>query len=406
MDNKVVITGLNMITSLGLDYRSSWKNLIAGKSGVKKIYLFDPMKQQTQIAAQISNDFNDYSKQFIKKRIAKQMTRVTKMCYVCANEAVNDSKIDFESFDKTRCAVVLGTVGTGNNSVERAMSTDNKIIKEMNNSMSAWISLKYKFEGPNFTVSTACASSAYAIAMGYDLIKYDKADVVIVGGADSIVNPEEIDGFNDLYALSTQNNNPEKACCPFTENRDGFVIGEGAGILILESETSAKSRKAKIYSELAGYGITSESYNIMAPMKDGEGMMKTMKLALKNAGVKEEDVDYINAHGTSTVLNDKFETMAIKKIFGKNAYNIPVSSSKSMLGHTIGAAGAIEAVITTLSIDVETLTPTINYNVPDPELDLDYVPNKSRTSKIRCAVSNSFAFGGHNASLVIKKYEE
>jgi 3-oxoacyl-[acyl-carrier-protein] synthase II len=325
------------------------------------------------------------------------------MCYVCATDAVRHAAIDFETQDKLRCAVILGVVSTADTSAEKGTTPKNKVLKSMNNAMSAWISLEYKLRGPNFTVASACASSAYAIGIGYDMIKNGMADIVITGGADSTINREEIEGFNELYALSV-NNDPEKACCPFSKDRDGFVIGEGAGIMILESEKSALKRKAVIYAELAGYAISSEAYNIMAPMKDGEGIAQTIEDALKNAGVKPGEVDYINAHGTSTTLNDKYETMAIKKVFGDHAVNIPVSSTKSMIGHTIGAAGAIEGVVTVMSIYHDMITPTIHLDIPDPELDLDYVPNQARQKAISCAVSNSFAFGGHNASLIFKKY--
>ena len=274
----------------------------------------------------------------------------------------------------------------------------------MTNSMSAWISMEYQLMGPNFVVNTACASSAYAISLGYEMIKNNQADLVIVGGADSIVNFEEIEGFNSLYALSVENEMPDKASKPFSKNRDGFVIGEGAGIMILESETSAKKRNAKIYAEIAGYAITSEGYNIMAPMKDGEGMAYTMEKAIQHAGIYKEEVDYINAHGTSTELNDRYETMAIKRVFGNHAYKIPVSSSKSMIGHTISAAGVIEGIITIMSIQNSLLTPTINLDIPDPDLDLDYVPNKAREAVINVALSNSFGFGGHNATIVYRKY--
>jgi 3-oxoacyl-[acyl-carrier-protein] synthase II len=403
MSKRVVITGMNIITPLGLNLKSSWENMVAGRNGVKQITLFDPSGLQTRIAAQVSDEFEEYSPAFIRKRNADQMTRITRMCYVCASVAVKEAEIDFESLDKSRCAVILGVVSTADTSSEKGTTPKNKVLKSMNNAMSAWISLEYKLRGPNFTVSAACASSAYAIGIGYDLIKNGVADIVITGGADSIINREEIEGFNELYALSV-NNDPGKACCPFSKDRDGFVIGEGAGIMILESEESARKRNARIYAELAGYAISSEAYNIMAPMKDGEGIVQTIEAALKNAGVKPEEVDYINAHGTSTTLNDRYETMAIKKVFGEHAVKIPVSSTKSMIGHTIGAAGVIEGVVTVMSIYHDTLTPTINLDVPDPELDLDYVPNRSRRQKIACALSNSFAFGGHNASLVFKKY--
>lgn len=399
-----MITGVNVISSLGLDLTTNWENLLDGKSGVKKITLFDPSDLQTQIAAQVPDEFEQYSTARIKKRLARQMTRVTRMCYVCAKDAVEQSQIDFENFDKTRCAVILGVVNTGNSSVEKGTDLKNVILKNMNNAMSAWISLEYGLKGPNYTVATACSSSGYAMGLGYDLIKSGQADVVITGGADSIINPEEIAGFNELYALSIENDPPEKASRPFSKNRDGFVIGEGAGIIILESEKSAKARNAKVYAELAGYGISSEGYNIMAPEKDGEGMAFTMELAIKNAGIAKNDIHYINAHGTSTTLNDRYETMAIKKVFGDQAYNIPVSSNKSMVGHTVGAAGGIEGAFTVMSVLNNQIPPTINLDESDPELDLDYVPNKYREKEVNVALSNSFAFGGHNVTLVFKKY--
>jgi len=403
LHKRVVITGMNIISSLGLDLQTNWENMAAGRNGVKRITLFDPAGLQTRVAAQVPDTFEEYASAYIRKRTAEQMTRVTKMCFVCASDAVRHAAIDFESQDKSRCAVILGVVSTGDTSAEKGTTPKNKVLKSMNNAMSAWISLEHKLRGPNFTVAAACASSAYAIGIGYDMIKNGMADIVITGGSDSTINREEIGGFNELYALSV-NNDPEKASCPFSKDRDGFVIGEGAGIMILESEESALKRNAVIYAELAGYAISSEAYNIMAPMKDGEGIMQTIEAALKNAGVKPDEVDYINAHGTSTTLNDKYETMAIKKVFGDHASKIPVSSTKSMIGHTIGAAGAIEGVVTVMSIYHDMITPTIHLDIPDPELDLDYVPNRARRQKVGCAVSNSFAFGGHNASLVFRKY--
>jgi 3-oxoacyl-[acyl-carrier-protein] synthase II len=404
MSNKVVITGFNMLNALGLDWEESWKNIIEGKSGVRNITLFDASGNQTKIAAELPSTFAAKAEEIVKKRISKQMTRATQMCYVCAAEAVEKNNIDFEKLDRKRIGVILGVVNTGDSSSEHGTDSKNLIIKRMNNAMSAWIGMRYNIEGPNFTTSSACSSSAYAIALGYDMIKAGRADMMIVGGADSIINKEEIEGFNELYALSVANDNPEKASCPFSKNRDGFVIGEGAGILILESENHAKSRGAKIVVELADYAFTNESYNIMAPKPNGEGMADTMELALKNAEIKPEEVNYINAHGTSTMLNDMYETLAIKKVFGENAYKIPISSTKSMIGHTIGAAGAIEGVVCVLSLINGIIPPTINLDEQDPELDLDYVPNQARKQDIKVAISNSFAFGGHNVTLVFKKY--
>jgi 3-oxoacyl-[acyl-carrier-protein] synthase II len=404
MAEKVVVTGMNIISSLGMDLQENWENLAAGKSGVKRISLFDPVDNLTKIAAEVPSRFEELSKLYIKKRAASQMTRVTRMALVCAKMAIGHSGLAFSLMDKSRCGVILGVVNTGNSSAEKDTTTQNTIFKSMTNSMAAWISLEFELLGPAFSVNTACASSAYAIGLACNMIRNGMADVMIVGGADSIVNKEEIEGFNALYALSVQNEPPEKASRPFSANRDGFVVGEGAGILVLESESSAKKRNATIFAEMAGYAFTSEGYNIMAPMKDGEGMAVTMEKAMKDAGISQSDVDYINAHGTSTELNDRYETMAVKKVFGDRAYHIPVSSSKSMIGHTIGAAGAIEGIITILSIRNGILTPTINLDEPDPELDLDYVPNTSRKKEINVALSNSFGFGGHNATLVFKKW--
>jgi 3-oxoacyl-[acyl-carrier-protein] synthase II len=394
---------MSIISSLGLDLETNWANLVQGKSGVGNITLFDASGNQTRIAAEVPAEFDELWPKHIKKRAAEQMTRVTKMCYVCAKQAVASSGINFEETDRNRCSVILGVVSTANTSSEKGTTPQNRVLKSMANAMSAWISLEYKLAGPNFTVSSACASSAYALGLGYDMIRHGMADIVIVGGADSIINKEEIEGFNEIYALSAENDNP-KASKPFTKNRDGFVIGEGAGIIILESEESALKRNAEIHAEIKGYATTSEGYNIMAPMKDGEGIALTIEKALTNAGISKDDVDYINAHGTSTTLNDRYETMAIKRVFGDGAYKIPVSSTKSMIGHTIGAAGVIELIVTIMSLKTGILTPTINYDEPDPELDLDYVPNTAREKDIKYALSNSFAFGGHNAVVVVKKY--
>jgi len=404
MARRVVITGMSIVSSLGFDLLSNWNNLISGKSGVGRITLFDPSNNITQIAAEVPSGFEEYARTYIKKRASGQMTRVTRMCIVAAKYAIKNSGINFDLLDRNRCSVIIGAVNTGNSSTERDTTPQNTVFKGMTNAMSAWISLEYELLGPNFAVNIACASSAYAIAFGYDMIRNNQADIVIVGGADSIVNKEEIAGFNALYALSVANDPPEKASKPFSADRDGFVIGEGAGVLILEAEDLATARNAHIHGEIRGYGLTSEGYNIMAPMKDGEGMAQTMEKALNNAAVSKEEIGYINAHGTSTELNDLFETLAIKKVFGQSAYHIPVSSSKSMIGHTIGAAGAIEAIITILSLENGHLTPTINLATPDPDLDLDYIPNFSRVASIEAALSNSFGFGGHNATLVFKKF--
>jgi 3-oxoacyl-[acyl-carrier-protein] synthase II len=365
--------------------------------------LFDASDLSTRIAGELPAEFPDYSRQYCKKFVAKQMGRATWICYVSVKEMVARCGIDFEKFDKTRCAVIMGAVDTGHSSIYEGVGEKYWIVQTMGNAMPAWVSLEYGLEGRSYTIATACASAAYAIAHAYELIAKDQADAVIVGGASAIINPEHVGGFGDLYALSVRNDAPEKASRPFSVDRDGFVIGEGSGVMILESEESAKSRDAKIQVELAGYALTSEAYNIMSPLKDGSGMAATMSRALKHAGVSPDEVDYINAHGTSTPTNDAAETLAIKKVFGEDAYKIPISSAKSMIGHTVSAGAGIEAIITILSIENGILTPTINYNA-DPELDLDYVPNEARKHDVNVALSNSFGFGGHNATLVLRKY--
>ena len=391
-----------MVTALGVDLEASWNGLVAGRSGIRRISLFDSSNYETRIAGEVPCDFDAYARQHCSRRLANQMGRAIKMGYVCAKEAIARSEIDFDNYDRMRCAVIFGAADTGHSSIH-----DSKywIMKTMPHGASAWISQEYQLEGPNFTISAACASSAYAIAYGYDLIAANKADVVIAGGASSIVNPEHVDGFNELGALSVANDPPEKASRPFSVDRDGFVIGEGAGVLVLESEESATARDATIAAEVAGYALSSEAYNIMAPRPGGVGMAKTMRMALSRAGIAKEQVDYINAHGSSTPLGDKYETVAIKEVFGGLAHAIPVSSTKSMIGHTAGACGAIEAAITILSVRNGILTPTINYT-PDPELDLDYVPNNARKRDVNVALSNSFAFGGCNATLVFRNYAE
>lgn len=404
MPEKIVITGMSIISSLGFTLEENWSRLCAGNSGVAPITLFDPSGLQTRIAAQLPDSFDEFSRQLIRKRASGQMTRVTRMAVTAAVEAMKHAGIDRGIKDRSRGAVVMGIVNTGNSSAEKGTTLQNTIFKSMTNAIPAWISMEFGMTGPAYAINTACASSAYAIANGCNLIRSGQADLVIAGGADSIINFEEISGFNALYALSVANDPPEKASKPFSLDRDGFVIGEGAGVVVLESHTHARNRDAAIHAQIAGCSLTSEAYNIMAPMKDGEGMADTMQRAIRDAGLVPDDIDYINAHGTSTELNDRFETMAIKKVFGEKAYSIPVSSTKSMIGHTIGAAGVIENIVTALSLKHGILTPTINYDIPDPDLDLDYIPNRSRYQDIRTAISNSFGFGGHNATLVLTKW--
>ena len=402
-DNKVLVTGLGVISALGPNLEQTWANAVRGKNGVGPITLFDASNSQTRIAAEVKEDINTMVDGIIPKRILSQMTRAGKLSYLCAQQAISDSNINMGNLDKERVCVVLGASNSGFTSNEYH-DRSSFILKDMINSHSAWISISHKLKGPNFTVNTACASASYAAGIAYNMIKNSEIDVAIIGGVEAMIAEEGIAGFNELLALSEDNNPAYTACRPFDKNRSGFVMGEGAGILVIESMEHAIRRNAKVYCEFAGYAFNSESYNIVAPERDGEGMAGTMLKALNACGISPDEVDYINAHGTSTVLNDLYETKAIKKVFGSSAYGIPVSSTKSMLGHTLGAAGGIEGAVTVKSIYEGIITPTINYTTADPDCDLDYVPNESRKCDISVAISNSFGFGGHNSTLVFIKY--
>lgn len=400
MHRRVLVTSLNVVTALGVDLTASWNGLVEGRSGIGKISLFDSSGHETRIAGQVPPDFDEYARAYCSRRLDHQMGRAIKMGYVCAKVAISGSGIDFGAYDRARCAVVVGAADTGHSRIHNSKYW---IMKTMPHGVSAWVSQEYGLEGPNCAISAACASSAYAVAYGYDLIAADRADIVVAGGASSIINPEHVGGFNELGALSVANDTPERASRPFSSDRSGFVIGEGAGVLVLESEESATTRGAEIYAEMAGYALTSEAYNIMAPRPGGTGMSKTMRMALASARVAGEQIDHINAHASSTPLGDKYETMAIKEVFGDLAYGIPVSANKSMIGHTAAACGVIEAAITVMSIRHGIVTPTINYT-RDPDLDLDYVPHEARKHEVSVALSNSFAFGGCNATLILRKY--
>ncbi len=400
---KVVVTGMGMITALGSDLPKTWEKLIKGECGIKRIQRFDPSELETQIAAEVSDTFEEKAKELIKTRQRKQMTRATRMMIVAADEAVRQSGIDFSAYCKTKVGVCLGVVSTGYDDIEKEQSNSHSIVKAMANAPGAWISMRYGLEGLSFGLATACASSAYAISIACNLIRAGVLDIAIVGGVDTHVDYEHIQGFNQILAMSVRNDSPKTACRPFTKSRDGFVMGEGAGALIIEAEECARKRNATVYAELAGTALISEAHDITAPKNDGIGMEQSMALALKDAGIAKEEVDYINAHGTSTYLNDKYETMAIKRYFGEHTKSLAISSTKSMTGHTIGAAGAIEAIISIMAMCESVIPPTVNYIDPDKELDLDYVPNSARIKEIKVALSNSFGFGGHNASLVFKK---
>jgi 3-oxoacyl-[acyl-carrier-protein] synthase II len=414
---RVVITGLGAITPLGQTVKETWENLVKGKSGVGYIDRFDTSNLPVKIAAQIRNF--DPLKRLSQKEAGvpiKKLDLFSIYALWAAEEAIEDSALLKGPFDPDRVGVIIASGIGGVETLEREIIVGYTkgydrispyLIPMMIPDMaSGLIAIKYRFKGPNYCTVSACASSAHAIGDAFRLIRYGDADVMIVGGSEAPIIPTAVAGFSSMKALSTRNDEPEKASRPFDRDRDGFVMGEGAAVLVLEEYEHAMRRGAKIYAELVGYGATADAYHITAPCVDGEGAVKCMLRALEDAKLSPDEVDYINAHGTSTKLNDAAETLAIKKVFGERAYKIPISSTKSMIGHLLGAAGAIEAVATIMTIHTGIIHPTINYENPDPECDLDYVPNEARKKEVNVAISNSFGFGGHNVCLVFKKFEE
>ena len=399
---KVVITGIGAISSIGLNAEDFWNGLITGKNGAKRYTRVSPENHDSTVAAEVSDDFEQIVTKYWKKRQLSATTTAVRMGLAATSEAIEDSGLDKADIDKSRVGVIHGVIDNSFEDYELEKKL-NITLKKMSNELPALVSIKYGFTGPSLNVGTACASSAYALAIGKQFIDAGLCDIVITGGISNTVTDLVINGFNQLLAMSV-NPDPETAARPFTKNRDGFVLGEGGGSLIIETEESAKARGAKIYCELAGASMCSEAFNITAPQADGAGMATAIKLALKNSGINADDVDYINAHGTSTSLNDLYETLAIKEVFGKRAYDIPVSSIKGSIGHTLGASGALEAIATVKAIETGIIPPTIHYDVPDPELDLNYVPNVAQKHNVNVALSNSFGFGGHNSTLVFRKY--
>lgn len=413
MDNKrVVITGVGMITPLGIGVEESWNGLIAGRPGIRKITQFDASAFPTQIAGEVEA-FNP--EDYIESKEIKKMDRFIHFAIAAASMAINDSGLKISKENAERVGVIVGSGIGGLHTIEHYHSVLlEKGPKRISpffipmlviNLAAGQISIKFGIKGPNSAVATACATGSHSIGDAYKIIQRGDADVMIAGGTEAVITPLGIGGFNAMKALSTRNDEPEKASRPFDADRDGFVMGEGAGVIILESLENAMERVAKIYAEIVGYGMTSDAYHITSPSPCGEGAARCMAMALKDAGVSPSEVNYINAHGTSTKHGDELETNAIKTVFGVHAYKIAVSSTKSMTGHLLGAAGGVEAVITILSIYNEIVPPTINLDNPDPECDLDYVPNKARKLGINYALTNSFGFGGTNACLLFKKFK-
>jgi 3-oxoacyl-[acyl-carrier-protein] synthase II len=412
MQRRVVITGLGVVTPIGTGKDTFWENLCAGISGVTRVTHFDVTDYPTQIGAEVQ-DFNPLD--FVDKKEARRMDRFGQFAVAAARLAVQDARLDTAAVDWERAGVSVGSGIGGIQTLEDQI----KILYEKGprrvsplfvpmliaNMASGYISIEFGLKGPNTTLVTACATGTHSIGEAFRVIERGEADVMVAGGSEAAFTPIAFAGFCAMRALSTRNNEPERASRPFDRDRDGFVMGEGAGVMILELLEHAQNRGAHIYAEVIGYGTSSDAYHITAPDPDGSGARRCMASALRDAKVVPEEMDYINAHGTSTDLNDRTETMAIKEVFGEHAYRLQVSSTKSMTGHLLGAAGGIEAIASVLAIDNGLIPPTINYENPDPLCDLDYVPNKARPSRIAVAMSNSFGFGGTNASLVFKKFE-
>lgn len=410
---RVVITGVGMISPNGIGKDRFWEANLRGESGVDLIKDFDTTSFGSQIAAQVKNF--DPSK-YMHVSIVNKTDRFTQLGIAGAKLAIEDSKLDLEKEDKKRIGVSIGSGLGGILFHEEQISTMYEkgfkkaeplgVPKVAPNAVPGYISIIYGLIGPNVAISTACSSGAHGVGWAYDAIRLDRADVMVAGGTEAPLTPYTFAAFNALRVLSKRNDSPREASRPFDKERDGFVMGEGAGILILEELNHALKRNAHIYSEIIGYSLTSGAFHMVMPVEEGKDAAKTMGEALKEAKVSKEEVDYINAHGTSTLANDRAETQAIKEVFGNYAYKIPISSTKSMIGHTIGASGAIEAIVCALTIENNIIPPTVNYKYPDPECDLDYVPNEARKKEVDVVLSNSFGFGSNNACLVIRRYKE
>jgi len=415
LKRRVVVTGVGLVTPIGIGKEDFWNNLIAGKSGIGLITQFDTEGFEAKIAGEVKDfDFANYG----DKKEAKRMDRVTQFAVAAAKMAIDDSKLNIADIDPVRAGVCVGSgIGGIHTFLEQSLKYGEKgpsrispffIPMEIPNMPAGQISIALGFKGPNTAIVTACATGTNCIGDALRTIQYGDADIMIAGGTEAAISPVAVAGFDNMKALSRNNEEPEKASCPFDKKRNGFVMGEGAGVVVLEELEHAKARGAYIYAELIGFGMNADAYHITAPDPSGEMPAACMLQAIKDAGVTPDDVDYVNAHGTSTHRNDLNETLACKKIFGAHAYEVAISSNKSMTGHLLGAAGGVEAIATVMTIANSIIPPTINYEDVDVEegLDLDYVPNVARKAEVNVAISNNFGFGGHNASIVFKKYKE
>ncbi len=408
---RVVITGIGLESPLGSDKDIFWDSIVRGKSGISAVESFDVSQYPTRIAGEIK-DFDP--SRYMEKKEAKRVDRYTQLGVAAALKAWSDSGLSDYDVDKDEVGVLVGSGIGGIQTIEQQL----QVLAEKGprrvspflvpaliaNMASGYISILLGLRGPNSTVVTACATSTHAVGDAWHIIGRGDAEMMLAGGAEAAISHLAFAGFSSARALSTRNEQPEKASRPFDLDRDGFVMGEGAGVVVMETLDHALSRGAHIYGEVIGYGMSGDAYHMTAPDPDGQGAYLSMQRALKSAGAAPGDIDYINAHGTSTEFNDKIETMAIKRLFGDHAYKLAISSTKSMTGHLLGAAGAVEFIATLLIMQHQVIHPTINYETPDPECDLDYVPNRARESRVNLAMSNSFGFGGTNATIVAKKH--
>ena len=411
MKKRIVITGIGLITPIGIDKKETWQSLISGNSGIDTISCFDPEAYETKIAAEVKG-FDPTI--LIGKKESRRLDRFSQFAVASSIQALEDANIDMENEDQSRVGVMIGSGVGGIITLSEQYSVLDKrgptrvspfLIPMMLGDMaSGQVSMSIGAKGPNFSVVSACATGADSIGIAAEMIKDERIDVAIAGGTEAAICPIAVAGFNSCMALSKRNDNPKGASRPFDSMRDGFVLGEGAGVLVLESLEHASKRNANIIAELIGYGTTSDAHHVTQPHPEGEGAAEAMKIALKRSKTQPEEIMYINAHGTSTPLNDKFETIAIKKVFGEYSKKLLISSTKSMTGHLLGAAGGIEAAFTVMAINESVVPPTINLENPDPDCDLNYVPNISKRGNVEMAMSNSLGFGGHNASLLFKKF--
>ncbi len=406
-----MVTGLGVVCPTGFGKDPFWESLRQGRSGIARITAFDPAEFTTQFAGEIKN-FNPGD--LIDAKRLKRMDRTSQLAVVCAKMAVQDAGLDFRTNGaRETTGVIIGTAMAGHGYILNQHTTLMQkgpmrinpftALASFPDACASNVSIELGVTGPSFSIATACSSASDAGGYAFEAIRSGAVDFLIMGGAEASIYPGILAAFCVARALSTRNEDPEKACRPFSRDRDGFVLGEGAGILVLEEYEHAKNRGAHVYAEILGHGMTCDAYHMTAPDPEGTEAVRAMEMAMRHAGVTPADLDYINAHGTSTPLNDKTETMIIKKVCGRRAYQIPVSSTKSMIGHLIGAAGSVELIATILAMEHQEIPPTINYSVPDPECDLDYVPNQSRKTKINLAMKNSFGFGGKNSVLIVGK---